>query len=216
MLTLRMELLDCHSHRPEALRAVIAVSPRQAIEGVTIDGTSRLAAGLHPWWLGDNNARDEALLERAAVLPTVVAIGETGLDTLRGPAMEAQLAALRRHIAVAEATGKPLIVHCVRASGPLIKLWHETAPHRVRALVHGFRGNVNVARALLEAGFYLSFGHRFNADALRFTPPERMLAETDDAPLPITDVINTMAATLGIDTTALTVRLQANLSTFLS
>lgn len=209
-------MLDCHSHNIAATGALIAVSPQQAIDGVSVPATSRLATALHPWQLRDTNIDSLALLARDATLPGVVAIGECGLDRLRGPRLETQCEVLADHIRLAERLGKPLVIHCVRAANELAALWRRSAPHSVAAVVHGFRGNANVARMLLDAGFFLSYGERFNADALRATPLDRLLAETDDAPVDIHTVVNTLAATLATDPATLTATLERNLDTFLN
>ena len=60
------------------------------------------------------------------------------------------------------------------------------------------RGNAHVARTWLEAGCFLSFGARFNPAALRVTPLDRLLIETDDSPVTIHEVANFVAQTLGL------------------
>ena len=204
-------IIDCHTHNIAAADAIISVAPQVALHGVALHGSSRLSVGLHPWHLSDCNDIDLALLERVAILPEVVAIGETGLDTLRGPAMDVQIKVLRHHILLAETLGKPIIAHCVRASNQLVKIWRETAPHRVPMIIHGFHANENVASNLLDAGFYLSYGMKFNHEALRITPQDRMLAETDDNPESISQVITAMAAVLDQQPSVLTARIADNL-----
>ncbi len=160
------------------------------------------AVGLHPWRVTADDARLDRL-EALAHHDQVVAVGETGIDALRGASLDVQREAMRRHIIVAEHVGKPLVVHCVRTSQQIIKLWRDTAPHHVALVVHGFRGNERVAQALLNEGFYLSFGEHFNPRALAVTPLERLLIETDDAPVSIEQVAATVAAQRGITPAAL-------------
>ena len=61
-------------------------------------------------------------------------------------------------------------------------------------VVHGFRGNARVAGQLLDAGFYLSYGERFNPEALAITPADSLLAETDESLLPIDEIHRRLAA----------------------
>ena len=111
----------------------------------------------------------------------VVAIGETGLDSLKGAPLDVQEQVMQAHINIASASGKPLIIHCVRTSQQILRLWRDNPhAHNVAWVIHGFRGNENVARQLLEAGFYLSFGAKFNEQALAITPLDHLLVETDD------------------------------------
>ncbi len=47
-------------------------------------------------------------------------------------------------------------------------------------IVHGFRGNKHLAKQWLDAGFFLSFGARFQQEALSYCPIERLFIETDE------------------------------------
>ena len=188
-----MTLIDLHSHRHEAADALLSLSPREAIAA-----TRPCSVGIHPWDSAHVTHDEVALLDRAARQPHVLAIGETGLDALRGASLPEQMALLEHHIALAERVDKPLIIHLVRALEPLLKVWRATRPHTVPAAIHGFRGKPAMARQLLDAGFWLSFGPRFNALSLAVTPVGRRLFETDDTGVPIVDVLaatGTTAAT---------------------
>ena len=102
---------------------------------------------------------------------------------------------MQAHINIAAATGKPLIIHCVRTSQQILKLWRDNPhAHNVAWVIHGFRGNENVARELLNAGFYLSFGTKFNDSSVASTPLDHLLVETDDEPSgSIGDVLKAIA-----------------------
>ena len=61
-------------------------------------------------------------------------------------------------------------------------------------MIHGLRGNENVARELLNAGFYLSFGAKFNEASVASTPLDHLLVETDDEPSEsISEVLKSIA-----------------------
>lgn len=142
------------------------------------------SAGLHPWWTTRPDA--ELLwtrIQRRANETAVVAIGECGIDRLQGADIESQIQWFRRHITLSETTRKPLIIHCVRAYDLLL---HEakTVPHTQAWILHGYNRGPALARQLLEAGFYLSFGRRHNAAALALTPPQRRFWESDTEPTP--------------------------------
>ena len=55
-----------------------------------------------------------ARLERVVELPCVVAVGEVGLDALRGASLALQEFVFRRQVEISEAVGKPLVLHVVR------------------------------------------------------------------------------------------------------
>ncbi|MDE7097045.1 MAG: TatD family hydrolase, partial [Muribaculaceae bacterium] len=57
-------------------------------------------------------------------------------------------------------------------------------------IIHGFRNKPTIAEIYLKAGCWLSFGEKFSPEALDITPPDRILAETDESDLPIDKIIS--------------------------
>lgn len=200
-------MLDFHTHHLLATDALISVSPT---DFAPVQG-KRYTVGIHPWHTeGDVEAQMQALAE-AAQNEQVMAIGETGLDSLRGAPLDVQMRLFERHIALAEALGKPLVIHCVRTSQQVLKAWSESRKSVVWA-IHGFRGNARVVAPLVKAGFYISFGERFNPDALRAVPLDRLLAETDESTLPIGQIISQLAIALQMPSDRLESIVAANLA----
>jgi TatD DNase family protein len=151
--------------------------------------------GIHPW---EADAGALPLLYGAARWPGVAAIGETGLDRLKGPPLDVQEELFLAHIRLAETVGKPLIIHCVKAWSELLRI-RKTSGGRVPWIVHGFRGGGVLAGQLLDAGFYLSFGLRFRPEAVsRAWAAHRLFAETDDDGIDIRDVYAVLAASLSV------------------
>ena len=89
------------------------------------------------------------------------------------------------------------MVHNVRATQDLLICRHQSHLDDVPLAIHGMRGNAHVARTLLDAGCYLSFGPVFNPEALLATPPDHYLLETDDSAVSIDEVAARVAAALG-------------------
>lgn len=177
-------ITDCHTH---SLRrdAIVCRQPDEPAD----DGYV-YAVGYHPWNASDFN---EQRLEEESSLPSTVAIGETGLDALRGPSAQVQEAAFRRHVELSERLRKPLIVHCVRAFDRLLAIKKELRP-RQPWIIHGFSRKPELARQLLNAGCYLSFGSSFNPATAAIIPADRLLIETDDDP---TATIDSVAQSVG-------------------
>lgn len=170
-------ITNFHSHDTGASQALISVN----VDDFKPQHGKVYSVGIHPWNITDNWQEKLEKLNEAAQHYQVVAIGETGLDSLKGPSLDIQQQVMQAHINIAAAMGKPLILHCVRTSQQILKLWHDNPhAHNVAWVIHGFRGNENVARQLLDAGFYLSFGAKYNEQALAITPFEHLLVETDD------------------------------------
>ena len=172
-------ITNFHSHDTTATQALISVE----VNEFKPQWGKVYSVGLHPWNISDDWQENVEKLKEIARHPLVVAIGETGLDSLKGPSLDIQEKVMQAHIDIATATGKPLVIHSVRTSQQVLKLWRENPQtHNVAWVIHGFRGNENVARELLDAGFYLSYGSKHNAQALAATPLDHLLVETDDEP----------------------------------
>lgn len=191
----KMDILDFHTHRLDAKGALISVDPRH------FDPQPGLwySVGFHPWddviTLTDDDFNQ---LERCARHPQVLAIGETGMDALRGGDLVTQADVLIRHLELAHDLGKPVVVHNVRCTQEILAARRQAGPATVTLAIHGMRGNEHVARTLLDAGCYLSYGARFNPEALRSTPLDRLLIETDDASVNIQEVADAVAAVLQV------------------
>ena len=151
------------------------------------------------------------LLNRAA-LPKVVGIGETGLDyyRLNGRSlkdMEWQRERFRVHIRAAQICQKPLVIHTRSSSDDTIAILKEMGEDggvtSAGGVFHCFTETVDVARAALDLGFYISFSGILtfkNAQSIRdaaaVVPLDRILIETDSpylAPTPYRGKTNTPA-----------------------
>ena len=207
-----MNIIDIHTHHEAAQQAIISTSP----ENFSPQEGCYYSVGIHPWNTQEPFEPSFDRLRALARHQQVVAIGETGLDAMRGAPLDVQLTLFKQHLELACKVNKPLIVHCVKAWQPLIKAWRETMVHtKVKMAIHGFRGNINVAQTLLNEGYYLSFGPKFNPEALLATPNNRLLLETDDSTTAIEDVVVTVAKALGITPASLMAQATSNAHTFL-
>lgn len=87
-----------------------------------------------------------------------------------------------------------MILHVVRAYQELIA-YRKSLHARQPWIIHGFRGKKEVARTLLDQGFYLSFGQKFQPETLRYVPEDRFLLETDESLSPIREIYQEAAST---------------------
>ena len=178
-----MFYIDFHTHKVPAEKEVVAI-----VEG-------RETWGIHPW-----QADEEFVVPD---LSGKLAIGECGLDGLRGPSMERQEEVFIQQIKLSEEAEKPLIIHCVKALDRLLQLHKDLKPKQMWML-HGFRGKPQQLRSLLDAGFFVSFGFAFNDESLRICPIDRLLLETDaDEERSIEELYNNVANLRGINSTNL-------------
>lgn len=178
--------LDIHTHHPEPQpEAVIATT----IDDFNPREGQFYSVGFHPWTTSEIPSPEQwTELERIASLPNVVAIGECGVDKIKGGPMYKQLIVFNRQIEISEKLKKPVIIHDVKAHDIITGLKRDLNPTQ-KWLIHGFRGKPTVAKMMINSGIYLSFGAQFNADSLPFVPKNMILAETDDAPVSIQEVI---------------------------
>lgn len=212
-----LPFLDSHAHLADAAfdadRDEVVTRFRQAGgAGVVCIGESLAAAArartiaeAHPgfaWWTagvhphdaaGFDPARDLPLL-REAVADGAVAVGECGLDYHydHSPRPQ-QRRAFAEQLALAQATGRPVIVHTREAEDDTAAMVREAGAAGIRGVLHCFTGSAALATVGLEAGWCVSFAgivtfRTWTDDALlRLVPADRLLVESDSpylAPVP--------------------------------
>jgi TatD DNase family protein len=204
------------AERFDAIVAGVALHPNEAPQ-LAADGRLEEALGT---------------IERlAASSDRVRAVGETGLDYFRTDesGRPAQHESFRRHIDLAKRLDKALVIHDRDAHDDVLRvLDEEGVPDRV--VMHCFSGDAEFARACLDRGAWLSFAGTVtfkNAEplreALRVTPLDRVLVETDApylTPMPyrgrpnasylVPLTMRAMAETLGSDLESLCDAVDAN------
>ena len=172
------------------------------------------SAGIHPWYIYNVDKQIDTLRSLMEE-PALVAIGEAGLDKIGDAPMQLQQEVFLTQARMAEEYRKPLIIHCVRAWQELIADKKQICP-AMPWIIHGFRGNGELARQLISQGFYLSFGEAFNSEALQIAWPSRLFAETDDKPIDIRSVYWKMASSLQISFEELAATLERNIQNVFS
>lgn len=176
--------MDFHTHNLLATDAIINV-PKEWLfcpEQFQPRAEATYSVGIHPWWTIDKDETERMLLNIPLLLshPQVVALGECGLDALRGASIEEQARIFIAQIGWAEKFNKPVTLHIVRCFDRLLRLKKQLNP-TTQWTVHGFRGKPALAEQLLRAGLNLSFGAHYNPQSYAITPPHRRHRETDDS-----------------------------------
>ncbi|MBA3059617.1 MAG: TatD family hydrolase [Gammaproteobacteria bacterium] len=212
----------CHLNFPELLSQLPAI--RQAMSEAKVDRALCISTtleefatvhalatdydnfwatvGVHPDNEGVQEPSLQDLLSRGQ-LPRVVGIGETGLDYYRlGERSVADMAwqreRFRTHIRAARQLAKPLVIHTRSASVDTLGILREEGEDgtlgSAGGVFHCFTETLEVARAALDLGFYISFSGILTfksaqelRDVAAFVPLDRMLIETDSpylAPMP--------------------------------
>ena len=141
------------------------------------------ALGIDPHQAGSPEAGRLDELRELLAHPKAVAVGETGLDTVRRystPSQQRQL--FDAQLALAEELGLPLVVHNREADEETTSaLEHYSGT----VVLHCFSSPALLEPAL-ERGWYVSFAGNVTypkatelRDAAQRVPPDRLLAETD-------------------------------------
>jgi TatD DNase family protein len=150
------------------------------------------AVGFHPHDAKDCDDAAFAEIERLARDPRVVAVGECGLDYhyMHSP-RETQIAVFERHIGLAKELDKPIIVHNRESTADVEEILARSG---ARGILHSYTEGLDVARRLVDLGFYISFSGivTFRSaeplrEVARALPHDRVLIETDTpylAPVP--------------------------------
>ena len=204
-----MDCFDIHTH-------TLPLHPEQAIVSVDVrslplpESLVYASVGIHPWYLTEHGAKSSLQpLKEVIHTPRIVAIGEVGLDRLRGASIEIQKDVFRQAVTLSEAHSLPLIIHCVRAFNELLKLKKELNPKQPW-IIHGFRGKASIAHELLHHGCWLSIGERYQEEALRIIPLHRLFIETDESEKSIADIYRLISLTRGISLEELTEAVKKN------
>ena len=171
-----MRIVDIHTHlMPEVEgTALVCIGCGPVPQGVD----ALFSAGIHPWDVTGCDDGVFRMLEDSIRTPKVVAVGECGFDTLRGPSHDIQEEAFIRQCVLSERYGKPMILHVVRDFESVIRLKKRLNPSQPW-LIHGFRGGAEQARQLLGLDLLISFGMNHNPDAVRRVPLDKLFLETD-------------------------------------
>ncbi|MCI5086349.1 MAG: TatD family hydrolase [Rhodovulum sp.] len=146
------------------------------------------AAGTHPMSAADEPMATVDELIALSQHPKFVGIGETGLDYhYTADSAEVQKQSLRIHIAAAQETGLPLIIHARAADDDMADILRTAYDERPYSCVmHCFSSSAELGRAALDLGFYLSMSgiaafpkSQELRDIFAAAPVDRILVETD-------------------------------------
>ena len=200
-------MIDTHCHLTdprllEQLDAVLARAAEAGVDRVVTIGTDvedamaaievcqrssnvRCAVGIHPNYSADARVEDVAKLRELQKHPSVVALGEMGLDYHYDRATPThQRLIFEAQLQLAAELNRSVVIHCREAVDDTLAII-KSFPD-VPAVFHCFTGMRDEARRILDAGYLLGFTGVITFkknDELRgtvaMTPIDRLLVETD-------------------------------------
>lgn len=151
------------------------------------------SAGVHPNEVAERPVEYPQLAERVQH-PSVIAVGETGLDYFRSENQALQQQQFALHVGVARECGKPLIIHCRDAAADTLELLRREKADQVGGIMHCFVEDLETAKQAIDLGFMVSFSGivTFKSatqlqQVARKLPLDALLVETDSpwlAPVP--------------------------------
>ena len=171
--------------------------------------------GIHPWFIvEDRVAPDLQIIESKLKEPNCLAVGECGLDKRIDVPLELQQYVFEKQLLLAEEYKKPVVIHCVAAFQELIDTKNRLQI-TVPILIHGFSKKEQLAKQLLDNGFYISFGKYLLLNpelesVFKIMPDDRFFLETDTVEEGIQEVYALAAKYKGITVEAIQKQVNSN------
>ena len=145
----------------------------------------RCAIGVHPNHSHEADLVELPVLRQLASDPSVVALGEMGLDYFQNFAPRPrQFEVFEIQLNLAIELNKAVVIHCREATNDCLAVMKGFPA--VRAVFHCFTGSPQEARKILDGGYMLGFTGPITfkkndalREVVRFTPMDRLIVETD-------------------------------------
>jgi TatD DNase family protein len=145
------------------------------------------AIGIHPHNSKDYNGQLEKTISTYLKNKKIIAYGEIGLDFFKNYSpRESQINAFQIQLEVAKRAKLPVIIHSRSARDETIQILGTACNGNLGGVIHCYSYDLTTAKKFLDMGFTISFPGTItykNAhpliDVVKYTPTDRILAETD-------------------------------------
>lgn len=176
-----MPFYNSHTHRIQA-------GENSIVQGSVKNLEIPHSIGVHPWEAATWN---EDAITPLLSHPQCRAIGEIGLDALKGPSLAIQKQVFEAQILMANAHRKPIILHVVSAWSDFYQIYANHTP-QTQWILHGFNAPKQI-KEVLKRSLYIGLGpsafeNPNMLSQLPNLPKDRILLETDNSPMPISEV----------------------------
>jgi TatD DNase family protein len=150
--------------------------------------------GIHPWD-ADNSRLSQNFIDHLN-LSNCLALGEVGLDKIKGPNLKTQIQVFEEQIELSEKLKLPVIIHCVKAWNELKIIKRQLKPTQPW-IFHGF-SKTTILEEVITEGLFVSFGEAIVRnfklmDASTNVPSENLFLETDDSNISIETIYGEFA-----------------------
>ena len=150
-----MDFFNFHTHKSTKkanLLELVNQYPQEFDEAIPF-----YSIGIHPWYIvADRVEADLVIIESKLQEKNCLALGECGLDKRIEQPIELQQIVFEKQLLLAEKYNKPVVIHCVAAFQEVIDT-KKRLNISVPMIIHGYSKNQQVAKQLLDNGFYISF-----------------------------------------------------------
>ncbi|MFO7864690.1 MAG: TatD family hydrolase [Salinivirgaceae bacterium] len=177
-------LIDVHTHKSSEYKSIKSLHFPDEYANLS-NATETISVGIHPWWAKIQHIEEFEKLFEQGVSSCVVAIGECGVDRVRGEAIDVQKSIFHRQVQLASKFNLPVIVHQVKGISDVL---HEMKQFtNTKFVLHAYFGNAEQTVQLLKHDVYFSFGEGLIKQPEKYQkitdliPVEKVLFETDDA-----------------------------------
>lgn len=195
--------IDIHSHTRTVEDDVFTLNNILVNENENIISEKFYSVGIHPWYINEFGFDDYCKkFESYFKYPNFIAVGEIGLDKLR-PNFEMQQKLFEKQLLFAQENNFPVIIHCVKAFGELLKIIDKIKFVGV-LIFHRYGGNSQITENLLQRDSFFSFGHSLLIEKsnilkiFKLISHDRIFLETDDSNISIKEIYLKAALLRGI------------------
>jgi len=216
--------LNFHAHEQQPVDRGVVIQSLFLQDNLIISKSDKIffTAGLHPWHADQLSEKEiEQKLIKLKESKSIIAVGEAGLDKLKGPGLKLQEKVFKKHIEVAEKYHMPIIVHSVKTHNEILKLKIDLNS-KIPWVLHHFNGSKQLAMDLIEHGFYLSLSYHIDQQNSRLSrylselPISRLFFETDDFNVDIKEIYTKAASKFNISEEDLKKQMIKNLKSLMN
>jgi TatD DNase family protein len=197
------KIVDIHTHsRQKHGISIVNIFAQDSDD--TQNFIEPVSLGIHPWHL--NEIKTEKELQKMSILARnsgVYAIGECGLDRAISINFDKQLDVFLAQNQIAIEHDLPLIIHSVKTYSDFLNLMKNQIA-KTSWIFHGFRGNYQIAKKLIDNGAFISLGSIITKEdsktieVVKKIPLQRLFLETDNEEIDIIDIYKKAAEIRGI------------------
>lgn len=212
----------CHSVKPRDDKFVIQSLFLHEEQEFLEQENLKYTIGLHPWYADKLTSKETITqLEKVILEKKIIAVGEAGLDKIRGADWNTQEDIFRLHIDIAAKHKLPLIIHSVRTHNDVIKIRKDSKTNNPW-VIHLFSGSQQIAEDFIRHNCYISIGHHILDEKSRIQqylkniPIERIFLETDDFNIDIEEIYAKAADIYEVSLSFLKKQMFVNLNTLLN